>query len=122
MTTTDERPGVWVGHVAITVSDVTRTDALYRQLGMRAVHATDDIAILELRGGTHVVVQPGSTEGGDAPFDLMVDDLATTHQRWADAGLDVSDIVSGDIHDVFVLTDADGYRYLIYSSHVIGAV
>jgi hypothetical protein len=46
--------------------------------------------VLELRGGTHVVVrqteQPPAP-GTGAPFDLMVDDVDATHRDYALKGL-----------------------------------
>ncbi|MDH3705777.1 MAG: VOC family protein [Acidimicrobiia bacterium] len=122
MTEPDDRPALWVGHVNLTVADVEASYAFYQRLGMRPVHQTDGLAIAELRGGTHVIFESGEPEGGDAPFDLMVDDLPAIHQRWRDEGLDVTDIIPGDIHNVFVLTDPDGHRLVVYDSHAVGPV
>lgn len=122
MTADDDRPALWVGHIRLTVSDVATSYRFYQQLGMRPVHQADGIAIAELRGGTHVIFEAGEPEGGDTPFDLMVEDLPAIHQRWQDEGLDVSDIIPGDIHKVFVLTDPDGHRCVVYDSHVVGPV
>ncbi|MGI9604408.1 MAG: VOC family protein [Acidimicrobiales bacterium] len=119
---TDDRPGLWVGHITLPVSDVEAAYHYYQELGMRPVAREENIGIVELRGGTHVIFEPGDPDGGDAPFDLMVEDLPDTHQRWSTAGLDVSDIISGDIHDVFILTDPDGHRFVVYDSHVVGPV
>src|SRR5690349_20257685 len=110
MNVDDDRPPLWVGHVTMSVSDPSRAHDYYVGLGMRSVLRGDDFAITELRGGTHLVLQAGETEPGDAPFDLMVDDLGATHARFCEAGLVVSDIITGDIHDVFVLKDPDGKR------------
>ena len=106
----------------MSVSDPPRAHDYYVGLGMRSVLRGDDFAITELRGGTHLVLEAGEVEPGDAPFDLMVEDLPATHTRFRDAGLDVSDIITGDIHDVFVLADPDGKRIVVFSSHVIGPV
>ncbi len=118
----DERPTPWVGHISLTVDDLAGAFDFYQRIGMRPIVHQDGVAILELRGGTHLILQPGPTEGGDAPFDLMVDDLAEVRARWSAEGLDASEIMTGDIHDVFVLTDPDGHRFLVYSSHVAGPV
>jgi len=122
MTDNDERPTMWIGHVSLTVSDVTASYRFYQQLGMRPIHHADGFAIVELRGGTHVIFEAGEPEPGDAPFDLMVEDLPAIHQRWLGEGMDVSDIIPGDIHNVFVLTDPDGHRCVVYDSHVVGPV
>ena len=50
---TDERPAVWVGHVGMTVADPARSHDFFVDAGMRTIHRGDDMAILELRGGTH---------------------------------------------------------------------
>jgi catechol 2,3-dioxygenase-like lactoylglutathione lyase family enzyme len=119
----DDRPSLWVGHIAMSVSDPNRSHDYYVGLGMRSVFPGDDkVAITELRGGTHLVLQAGEAEPGDAPFDLMVEDLVATHEQFQEAGLDVSEILTGEIHDVFVLTDPDGKRIVVFNSHVIGPV
>ena len=80
------------------------------------------MAVMELRGGTHLVLVPGTVTAGDAPFDLMVEDLDATHREWADQGLDVSSVSHDRIHDSFVVTDPDGHRVTVNSSHVVGEV
>lgn len=122
MNAENERPGLWIGHVAMNVSDPPRAHDYYVGLGMRSVLRGDDFAITDLRGGTHLLLQAGKVEPGDAPFDLMVEDLPATHARFRDTGLDVSDIITGDIHDVFVLEDPDRMRIVVFNSHVIGPV
>lgn len=118
----EHRPALWVGHVAMSVSDPSRSHDYYVALGMRSVLRGDDFAITELRGGTHLVLEVGEVAPGDAPFDLMVEDLVATHAQFREAGLDVSDIITGDVHNVFVVTDPDGKRIVVFNSHVIGPV
>jgi catechol 2,3-dioxygenase-like lactoylglutathione lyase family enzyme len=117
------RPPVWIGHARLSVTDVNRSADFWRDLGMREVERNPRIAVLELRGGTHLVLVPGTVAAdSDAPFDLMVDDLEATHSRWAAAGLDPSPIERGPIHSTFTVHDPDGYRVAIRSSHVFGEV
>jgi hypothetical protein len=79
--------------------------------------------VLELRGGTHLVLVPGAPpDTAEAPFDLMVEDLDATHGEWKARGLDPSPIERGRIHASFTLRDPDGYRVTVNSSHVIGEV
>jgi catechol 2,3-dioxygenase-like lactoylglutathione lyase family enzyme len=118
----DERPALWVGHVAMPVRDPRRAHEHYVALGMRSVFAGDDLEITELRGGTHLVLYQGEPTPGDAPFDLMVEDLDATHALLSGAGVDVSAISRGDIHDRFTITDPDGMRVTCSNSHVIGPV
>jgi catechol 2,3-dioxygenase-like lactoylglutathione lyase family enzyme len=118
----DERPPIWVGHVVLSVSDLDRATRFWTGIGMREVETNPHVSVLELRGGTHLVLVPGSSSGGEAPFDLMVDDLDATHEMWSDQGLYVSEITRGRIHDGFTVTDPDGYVVSISNSHVVGPV
>ena len=104
----------------MTVRDPVAALDYYVALGMRPVHSTTDVGIVELRGGTHLILEPGSPEPGDAPFDLMVEDLDATHARLRDSGFDVSEIIRGEIHDVFVLTDPDGNRIELLQRGTVG--
>jgi catechol 2,3-dioxygenase-like lactoylglutathione lyase family enzyme len=66
------------------VRDVQRSADFWRELGMREIERTEEIAIMELRGGTHLLLLGGTsdaTEGVGVPFDLMVDDLEVRRDR-----------------------------------------
>ena len=105
------------------VKNVRAAALFWSDLGMRQVHVKDGIAILELRGGTHLILLPAEgDEPSAAPLDLMVDDLAETHVRWAARGLRVSPIEHGRIHDAFTVTDPEGHLVTVNSSHVVGKV
>ena len=121
--TVDGRPPVWIGHAFLSVSDVNRSADFWRSVGMREIERNAQVAVLELRGGTHLLLLPG-TPPADAhvPFDLMVDDLDATHARWSASGLDPSPIERGGIHSSFTVLDPDGYRVTVNSSHVVGEV
>jgi catechol 2,3-dioxygenase-like lactoylglutathione lyase family enzyme len=117
------RPSVWIGHAVLTVSDVDRSADYWRDLGMREVERNEHVAVLELRGGTHLVLVPGTPpEDADTPFDLMVEDVDATHADWAARGLDPTPIERGRIHAAFTMRDPDGYRLTVNSSHVVGEV
>ncbi len=117
------RPPVWIGHARLIASDLARSADFWCTVGMREVERNDQIVVLELRGGTHLVLLPGTLSGdADAPFDLMVDDLDATHEEWDRLGLDVSPIERGRIHSSFVLRDPDGTKVAVNSSHVVGDV
>jgi len=119
----ESRPPVWIGHAVLTVGDLGRSADFWRTVGMREVVRDDHVAVLELRGGTHLVLVPGTSEHDrDAPFDLMVEDLEATHAEWAHLGIDVSPIEHGRIHSAFVVRDPDGHRVTVNSSHVVGEV
>jgi catechol 2,3-dioxygenase-like lactoylglutathione lyase family enzyme len=117
------RPPVWIGHAVLRVNDVNRSAAYWQAIGMREVGRDEHVAVLELRGGTHLVLLPGTPEAGtEAPFDLMVDDLEATRAEWDARGLDPSPIESGRIHSAFTVRDPDGYVVTVNSSHVVGEV
>ncbi|MBV8121727.1 MAG: VOC family protein [Alphaproteobacteria bacterium] len=119
----DQRPPVAVGHVRLNVSDVGAAARWLETVGLRPIVTMDDLAVLELRGGTHVVVRsaeqpPGPGTG--APFDLMVDDVDAMHRDCAEKGLMPSEISRGRIHDSFTLPGPDGWRFTVNSSHASG--
>lgn len=117
----DERPPVWVGHVVMTVPDVPRSATFWTEIGVREVFESDDIAIFELRGGTHLLLLPGDPVT-QAPFDLMVDDLDATHARLSALRLDVAPIDGNDVHRFFTVRDPDGATVTVNDSHVVGPV
>ncbi|HZT87269.1 MAG TPA: hypothetical protein VFA12_04815 [Stellaceae bacterium] len=85
--------------------------------------ARDDFAVLELRGGTHVVVresEPRPAPGAVAPFDLMVDDIDAAHRDYAAKGLSPSPVRRGRIHDSFDLPGPSGWTFTVNSSHASG--
>ncbi|HEV2097621.1 MAG TPA: VOC family protein [Stellaceae bacterium] len=121
--TTDQRPPVAVGHVRLNVTDVAAAARWLETAGLRPIVTLDDLAVLELRGGTHVVVrraeQPPAPRTG-APFDLMVDDVEAMHRDYAAKGMAPSPIRRGRIHDSFDLAGPDGWAFTINSSHASG--
>jgi hypothetical protein len=119
----DQRPPVAVGHVRFPATDVAAAERWLVTVGLRPIFADDSLAVLELRGGTHVVVrkveQP-PTAGAAAPFDLMVDDIEAARRDYAAKGLAPSEISRGRIHDSFHLPGPDGYDFTVTSSHAGG--
>jgi hypothetical protein len=121
----DQRPPVAVGHVWLPATDVVAAERWLQSVGLRPIFADDGLAVLELRGGTHVVVRKTEqppTAGSTAPFDLMVDDIEAARRDYAAKGLGPSDITRGRIHDSFRLTGPDGYEFTVTSSHAGGRV
>ncbi|MYD44305.1 MAG: VOC family protein [Gammaproteobacteria bacterium] len=121
----DLRPDVAVGHIHLDVNDVAVEYEFFRQHGMREILKRNDFAILELRGGTHLVIR--TTEealepGARAPFDLMVDDIDGAFDGFNTAGCDLTPIERGSIHDSFTVITPNGYILPINSSHVAGPV
>lgn len=123
MSSSDERPAVWVGHVALPVVDVAASRDCLVKLGCRLVEQGDGIAILELRGGTHLLLLRSDEPvppGAPAPFDLMVDDVDAARKRCAELGLEPSEVQSVPYHRCFTLTEPSGHEITINSTHVSG--
>jgi len=118
--TVNQRPPVAVGHVYLPATDVTAAAGWLETVGLRPIFASDEIAVLELRGGTHVVVRKAERPleaGTAAPFDLMVDDVEAARGDYDSKGLGPSDISRGRIHDSFHLAGPDGHDFTVCSSH-----
>jgi hypothetical protein len=121
--TVDQRPPVAVGHVRLPTNDVVAAARWLEAVGLRPIFADGDLAVLEFRGGTHVVVRKAEEAlkaGATAPFDLMVDDIEAARRDYAAKGLGPSDISRGRIHDSFHLTGPDGHDFTVTSSHAGG--
>jgi hypothetical protein len=119
----DQRPPVAVGHVRLPTTDVARTARWLVSVGLRPIFEDADLAVLEFRGGTHVVVrnaEEAPKAGAAAPFDLMVDDIEAARSDYMAKGLGPSDISRGRIHDSFHVTGPDGYDFTVNSSHAGG--
>ena len=116
----DARPRLAVGHVKLEVEDVGDACAFFVRHGMRHIFEGEDFGVLELRGGTHLVLSRagGAIEPGrDAPFDLMVDDIDAAHAEFTQAGTTATGITRGRIHDTFHIDGPSGWRLAVTSSH-----
>ena len=123
--TVDQRPPVAVGHVRLDATDVGAAARWLEAVGLRPIFASADLAVLELRGGTHVVVRKTEhppAAGSAAPFDLMVDDIEAARRDYEAKGLGPSDISRGRIHDSFHLAGPDGCDFTVTSSHAGGRI
>lgn len=119
------RPDVGVAHVVLETDQMEASCQFMRTIGMRSVFEGPDVSVFELRGGTHLLVMAKAiVTGGDAAFDLMVDDIQMSHEKFAALGLDPSPIETRPQidHDVFSLREPAGHVISVFSSHVIGAV
>jgi hypothetical protein len=88
-------------------------------VGMRLIVSGDEFAVLELRGGTHLVLTTDpDSELIRADFDLMVEDLDATHARFTELKLNPGEIERGQIHDCFELREPGGMIITFNSSHV----
>ena len=123
MDESQRRPQAAIGHMWLKVSDISRAAQYFVSLGLRPVHQGQEIAILELRGGTHLVLGPSDESipaGTKAPFDLMVDDIVATREQYERLGLRPSPLECGSIHRSFSLNGPDDYIITVTSSHTGG--
>ena len=120
--TPDQRPPVAVGHVRLPCADVAAAARWLETAGLRPIVQMAELAVLELRGGTHVVVRKAAppAPGAIAPFDLMVDDIDAAHRDYAEKGLKPSEISRGRIHDSFTVPGPGGWIFTVNSSHASG--
>ena len=94
-----------------------------RTIGMRPIFDGPQVSVYEMRGGTHLILMlKDEVGGGDASFDLMVDDLQATHQHFVSLGLSPSPIEDRPSvsHQVFTVREPAGHVITFYSSHASG--
>ena len=116
----DGRPRLAVGHVNLEVEDVGDAYDFFVNHGMRDIFRSDHFGVLELRGGTHLVLSRAKAAiepGREAPFDLMVDDIDEARAEFSRAGVATTEITRGRIHDTFHIEGPSGYRMAVTSSH-----
>ena len=120
-----DRPKAAIGHVTLRVQDVKKSCAFYAQLGLRRVVEREELAILEFRGGTHLLlfrVKGRPKRGPIKSFDIMVDDTKGHRAALGARNVPVSplrqDSLSG--HQIFEVTDPDGHVLTVLSDHTEG--
>jgi hypothetical protein len=93
---------------------------------MRPVAVSEHFAAVEMRGGTHLAIHhnPQQVVVDSVPWDLMVEDIDLTHDKWQAEGLPVTDVVKDDQspHRRFEVTDPDGHVLVVRDTHVTGPV
>lgn len=98
---------------------VAESSKFMQLIGMHLVAGGDEFAVLEMRGGTHLVLTSDAESTlVKGSFDLMVEDLDATHARYAELGLEPGGIERGKIHDCFELREPGGSLITFNSSHV----
>ena len=130
-----------VAHLVFKVADLKRSCEFYSNLGIPPFAIDGEVALIELRGGTHLLLmEADQLAGGDIAesvtgqfrkrlserFDLMIkgkglDELKTYRLELVSRG-----IVAGEIpdekffgHHLFCIKDPDGNGITIYTSHAI---
>ena len=129
-------PAVGLGHLAMTVADLEASHRFYTTLGLRVMGKGDGLSILELRGGTHLLLfqRGGPADGADAesPFDqpparsidLMIagrtrDELEAFRADLTAKGFAPDPILDQRFfgHYVFKAKDPDGADVTVSTSH-----
>jgi hypothetical protein len=118
----DLRPPVWVGHVVLETDRLEETEQFMRKIGMRSIVQRPEVAVLELRGGTHLVlIAKPDVVAGAAPFDLMVEDLRATYEYFVGLGLAPTPIeTASPEHERFLVREPAGNIIVFFSNHVSG--
>ena len=130
------KPPVGVGHMVMTVADVEASHRFYTALGLRAFGKGEDMSILELRGGTHLLLfQRGgpSTEAEvESPFDQAKPsaiDLMIEGRTFEELDAYRASLIAGGVqpdpisdkrffgHYVFKARDPDGNEVTVSTSH-----
>jgi len=108
--------------VVLETNRLEETESFMRKLGMRPIVKRAEVAVLELRGGTHLVLLPKpEVAPGAARFDLMVEDLRATHERFTSLGLEPTPIErTSPEHESFSVREPAGHIITFYSNHVSG--
>lgn len=117
---TDQLPRFGIGHVSMAADNIDLLADFYAAIGMRLVVNMGRMAILELRGGTHLIL--GAGQPGTSTLDVIVDDIDSTYVILEAAGADPSAIQRGNPHDRFTATDPEGNTLVVNSNHAIGPV
>ena len=132
-------PALSFGHFVMKVNDLDISYKFYTKLGLRPCGIFPDLAIIELRGGTHILLFRKEDElpfslssshlGQRAAFfneqlDLMIDgksrsDLELYRTTLEEKGLSVGEIAKDQFfgHGYFQLADPDGNGITVYTSH-----
>jgi catechol 2,3-dioxygenase-like lactoylglutathione lyase family enzyme len=132
-------PAAAFGHFIMKVNDIGISYQFYAKLGLRPCGIFPDLAIIELRGGTHILF---FSKNDELPFslssshlgqrsasfnerlDLMIDgksrsDLELYRATLMEQGLLVDAIAKDQLfgHCYFQLVDPDGNGITVYTSH-----
>lgn len=123
MSEPDQRPAVGIAHVVLPTNRMDDSARFLRTIGMRSISDGPQVSVYEMRGGTHLILMhKDRIVAGDAPFDLMVDDLHETHRRFTSLGLSPSPIEARPAidHEVFTVREPAGHLITFFSSHASG--
>jgi catechol 2,3-dioxygenase-like lactoylglutathione lyase family enzyme len=138
-TMSTDLPAAALGHFIMKVNDIDISYRFYTNLGLRPFGIFPDLAIVELRGGTHILLFNKNDElpstlsssqlgqrgaSFNERLDLMIggksrNDLELYRAALMARGLSVDAIAQDQFfgHDYFQLVDPDGNGITVYTSH-----
>jgi catechol-2,3-dioxygenase len=130
-----------VGHLAFKVADLKSSCQFYANLGIPPFAIEEKVAIVELRGGTHLLLLEIDQLAGEGiaqsvtgqfhqrfseQFDLMIKGKGLNELKAYRLELISRGIAAGEIpvetffgHHLFCIKDPDGNGITIYTSHAI---
>ena len=130
-----------VGHLALKVADLKSSCQFYANLGVPPFAIEEKVAIVELRGGTHLLLLEIDELAGEGmaqsvtgqfhqrfseQFDLMIKGKGLNELKKYRLELISRGIAAGEIpdetffgHHLFCIKDPDGNGITIYTSHAI---
>jgi len=130
-----------VGHLVFKVTDLESSCEFYSNLGIPPFAIEEGVAIIELRGGTHLILLEVDQPAGEGvaesltgqfherlseQFDLMIKGKGLNELEKYRSELIGRGIAAGEIpdetffgHHLFCLKDPDGNGITIYTSHAI---
>jgi GNAT superfamily N-acetyltransferase len=117
------RPSVGVAHVVLETDCMEESSQFMRIIGMRPIFDGPEVSVYEMRGGTHLILmRRDRAVAGNASFDLMVDDLHATYERFKSIGLAPSPIEARPAidHEAFTVREPAGHVITFFSSHASG--
>jgi len=124
MSEREQRPAIAVAHVVLHTDRMEASAHFARAIGARPIFEGPKVSVYEMRGGTHLLLMLQDTVvgGATASFDLMVDDLHATHERFESLGLAPSPIEARPAidHEVFTVREPAGHVITFFSSHASG--
>jgi catechol 2,3-dioxygenase-like lactoylglutathione lyase family enzyme len=136
----DNLPAAALGHFVMKVANLAASYQFFGDLGLRQVGMFPDVAIIELRGGTHILLFPENDEASSSltsgrlgqrgaffneQLDLMINgktrgELEEYRTRLLRNGIAAGEIAQEKFfgHNYFQLEDLDGHGITVYTTHV----
>jgi catechol-2,3-dioxygenase len=130
-----------VAHLVFKVVDLKRSCQFYSNLGIPPFFTDDEVAIIELRGGTHLILVSVDSMAGEGiaesltgqfhkrfseQFDLMIGGKGLDELKKYRLEIISREIAAGEIpdetffgHHLFCIKDPDGNGITVYTSHSI---